>query len=348
MKTIKNIDVQFPKDDSNELFDGRIHSITPTDLESFFIGDSKIYILRYKEENQTGITLLGEDKNGVFFKIPLDNYDELFYYLDNVVIQEESLALLNNQDYINTMEVQNAEQLFSNGYLDNKLIVASSTNGSSPPTPFYWQIDMPETVQAKTISQEHLDNPSNNVNYEIEREKTLYIGCYGSEFAVYRAMNRSEKQVKDNKFRFRRNKENKKLRLKIEEIVHGGYRSQGLDEIYIDYGEGEKAYDVCADLINFTDIIDNDRFDIISGKTKYKLIISEFINDEDFKNFKSSILIECTATDDMNMRIYPETHDTIFLALASSNVIAKFEDSYQDTTVNSFARKLEEGVHQGK
>ena len=54
------------------------------------------------------------------------------------------------------------------------------------------------------------------------------------------------------------------------------------------------------------------------------------------------------ATDNMYLRFSPETHGTIFLALASSDVIAKFQDSYGNTDVNSFSEKLDMRVHKSR
>lgn len=360
MEVNKNIKIQLPNDDSNKVYDGKIHTVTPVELESILIGSNKFYILRYKEEGQFGITLLGTNKNRQFFKIPLDNYDYLFNYLESAYTQSEPLTVLNNQNYINTIGIQSAEQLFSNNNLhkESTTVAASpeppkppkrATESQEPPKPPFWKIDIPETVKSKTAYASQLPPNSSVVSEEFEKEVTLYIGIYDSLYAVYRGIDKKEKDIKDNKFRFGRNLENKKLSDSIIKFLSTRFSGQESDEIYIDYGkDGEETHLIDTDLINLTDSVDEEEYDRLYGKYKYKIITGEFVNIEDFNKFKSSSLIECMATDNMYLRFSPETHDTIFLALASSDVIAKFKDSYGNTDVNSFSEKLDTRVHKSR
>ena len=40
MEVNKNIKIQFPHDDSNKVYDGKIHNVTPVELESILIGSN--------------------------------------------------------------------------------------------------------------------------------------------------------------------------------------------------------------------------------------------------------------------------------------------------------------------
>lgn len=359
MEVNKNIKIQFPNDDSNKIYDGKIHTVTPVELESILIGNNKFYILRYTEENQSGITLLGTNKDRQFFKIPLDNYDYLFNYLESAYTQRETLTALNNQNYINTIGIQNVEQLFSNNnsHKEQKTIAASleppippkTTASQEPPKPLIWKMDIPETVQSKTAGASQLPPNSSVTNEGFEKEVKLYIGIYGSSYAVYREIDRKEKDIEDNKFRFGRNLENKKLSDSIIKFLSASFSGQESDEIYIDYGkDGEETHLIDTDLINLTDSVDEEEYERLYGKYKYKIITSEFVNIEDFNKFKSSVIVECMTTDNMYLRFSPETHSTIFLSLASSDVIAKFQDSYGNTDVNNFSEKSDMRVHKSK
>ncbi len=359
MEVNKNIKIQFPSNDSNKVYDGKIHTVNPVELESILVGNNKFYILRYKEADQFGITLLGTNKDRQFFKIPLDNYDYLFNYLKRVCPQSEPLTVLNNQIYINTIGIQNAEQLFSNDNLHKEPKSAATSQeppktperaiaSQEPPKPPFWKIDISETGQSKTDCASQLP-PSSSVSEEFAKEVTLYIGIYDSSYAVYLGMGRTEKNIKDNKFRFGRYLENKKLSDSIIKFLSERSSGQESDEIYIDYGKvGEESHLIDSDLTNLTDSVDGEEYERLYGKYKYKIIVGEFINIDDFNKFKSSRIVECMATDNMYLKVSPETHGTIFLALATSDVIAEFQDSYGNTDVNSFSEKLNMRVHKNR
>lgn len=38
------VKIQFPKDDNNEIYDGRIHTVSPVELESTSIRNNKLYM----------------------------------------------------------------------------------------------------------------------------------------------------------------------------------------------------------------------------------------------------------------------------------------------------------------
>lgn len=360
MKEDQSIKIQFPKDESNEVFDGKIHTITPVGLESFLIGNNKFYILNYEEGNQFGITLLRKNKDRQFFKIPLDNYDYLFNYLDTAHVQSEPLTVLNNQNYINTIGIQNAEQLFLSNNLYNEQTIVASASGSpsSPPGGGGTEFSGPPSSPPKSRTKFTFppDDPLFAVDTppfppkpvveseEFDKEVTLYIGFYGLSYAAYLGID-NKKDIQENKFRFIRYSENKKLNDSIIKFLSTRFSGQESDEIYIDYGkDGEVNYLIDTDLINLTDSVTGE-LGCLYGKYKYKIIPEEFIDIEDFNKFKSSSWIECIPTEDMHLRSFPETHVTTFFNLASSDIIAKFKDSYGVTVDNSFSEKLDMRVH---
>ena len=376
--------MQFPKDERNDIFDGKVHNIVPEEIASILIGNNKLYVLTYIENNLYGTTLLAQSKEGRFFKVPLDDYQYLDEFLNNAYahkdgayIQQESLSLLDNQEYIDTAEVQNAAQLFSNPNIRKEPItqtdveilnlpprpprdfsvaegmgnppVPSSwnidTTEKNPPVPSSWNIDTTEKNPLQTISELPPSN-NNNENVEQEQERKLYIGVYGSSFAVYLGINRREKDLEDNKYRFGRNSENKTLTNEIIRLLSARENGQEIDEIHIDYGKyGESTHLIETSLPSLMDNVEEEEYDRISGKFKYKITVSDFVNADDFNKFKASKIIECQPTQDMNFRVYPENHDTVFLSLASSDIIASFTDSYGRTAENSFSEKLNSEAH---
>lgn len=358
--------MQFPKDERNDIFDGKVHNIVPEEIASILIGNNKLYVLTYIENNLYGTTLLAQSKEGRFFKVPLDDYQYLDEFLNNAYahkdgayIQQESLSLLDNQEYIDTAEVQNAAQLFSNPNIKKEPITQTdveilnlpprdfsvAAGMGNPPVSSSWNIDSTEKKPLKTISGLNPQN-NNNENVEQEQERKLYIGVYGSSFAVYLGINRSKKDLEDNKYRFGRNSENKTLTNEIIRLLSARENGQEIDEIHIDYGKyGESTHLIETSLPNLMDNVEEEEYDRISGKFKYKITVSDFVNADDFNKFKASKIIECQPTQDMNFRVYPENHDTVFLSLASSDIIASFTDSYGRTAENSFSEKLNSEAH---
>ncbi|MEE3343469.1 MAG: hypothetical protein VZS44_05215 [Bacilli bacterium] len=378
---MKLVKIQFPKDSINNNYDGKIHTVKPVELESFKIRNDKYYILRYEEDDNFGITVLGKDKDNNFFKIPLDNYEVLFDYLEVIKTKKESLTLLNNQNIIDTIDIQNAEQFLSE---KNKLPQKNDTDSSNPPNPPdpprrandssnppdppkrandssnppdppkrandssnppdppFWKIESSEPNNAKTaLGLAPPSQPPKSKSKDELKKVKIYVGFYNNSYAAFLAINRSKIDVNNSIFRFGRYPYNEKLEGEIRKLILKNKAGKKEDTIYIDYGKnGDSLHLIDSDLYNLSNYICEDEFFHVDGKYCYNIVLGEFINYEDFKKFLSSDRIECVETEDMNFRFIPSSHDTIFLNLANSDVIATFKDYYGYTKVNSFAEKL--------
>lgn len=79
---MKNINIQYPIDSTgkNPLYDGRVHSITPSYLRTFTLGGMQFYVLDYYDNNNRMTTLLVR-VGGQFYKVPLTDYNALYEYL---------------------------------------------------------------------------------------------------------------------------------------------------------------------------------------------------------------------------------------------------------------------------
>ena len=319
METNKSIKLQFPINDCNPAFDGRIHIISPIELYSFQIENNNYYLLYYIENGEDGLTILGLNDNKQFYKIPLDNYNYLLDYLDQNImrinIHSESLDELNNQDYINTIEVQNAEQVFLTGKLQDgaKVAAASQPNPPDPNNPPVAAVPLsppnpPKTVAATLNPPDPQDEPTE----EFEKEVELYIGFYGYSYAAFLKIKRGEKDIEENKYRYGRYIMNDKLDRSIIDYIHKYSYDKDQGDMHIDYGEqGELNHLIYTDLDNYTNITDENVYGNSRGKYKYKMNVNEFKNAEDFQKFKSSSRVECTATDDMFLRFHPLNHSSV-------------------------------------
>lgn len=85
-KNTKRISMQYPFDSSgtNRMFDGQVHEILPRNLRTITLRGRQFYVMDYYDFNAgtTAITLLTRIGN-TLAKVPLDDYDFLFYYLEH-------------------------------------------------------------------------------------------------------------------------------------------------------------------------------------------------------------------------------------------------------------------------
>lgn len=152
--------------------------------------------------------------------------------------------------------------------------------------------------------------------------------------------NRTENDIKDNKFRFLRSPFNEKLNNSVITFLLDKNDGKESNEIYVDYGTGEKTHLIDTYLPDSYFAVDDEKFERIDGKYKYTITTGKFTNNDDFNKFRASRTIKYTPTADMLLRVYPETHETVFLSLAAADIKAKFRDSDGNTDVNSFSKNL--------
>lgn len=91
------INVQYPIDSTGKkpAFDGRKHVISPIELGRIRIGNLGIYVLDARDITIGSYsTMLLMEVNGVFYKVPLVDYDFLFEFLKTHSLQQVSFDVL--------------------------------------------------------------------------------------------------------------------------------------------------------------------------------------------------------------------------------------------------------------
>lgn len=359
-----SIQLKYPLDYSNKVFDGRIHTVIPLRLESFFMKNNKFYLLNYVEKGKTWITVLGKNENGKFFKIPLDDYSYLFDYLGTKSTSRESLDMLKKQYYVDTIDVQKAKELFLTEQIQKKSqavssplsppnpprVTGSGGGGNNPPNGPTWNLGGGSNPPNDPLLDEDVipSTPANNdKEKKVNEGIKLYVGRYGYLYAAFVRDDRNRKNLGDNKFIFYRYPMDEVLNNCILSFFTGNVNKN----ILIDYDEngyGEKGYSIKTDLRYLIDVVQREKYVIRNGIYKYDIVVESFTNYDDFAKFKSSESIECTLRDSIFLSFFPETHTTTFINLANSQVEAKFQDSYGDIAFNSFSESLNKGTSKGR
>lgn len=76
--TNKKISMQFPKRENDDYLDGKVHEVQPVELRRINVPAKDLFLLTYDDlsRNYDNCMTVVARVNGMFYKIPLDNYDE--------------------------------------------------------------------------------------------------------------------------------------------------------------------------------------------------------------------------------------------------------------------------------
>lgn len=139
----KTIRMQYPNDTTgtNPAYDGQIHNIQPTSIRKLPIAGN-FYVMEYFDENiQSNFVTVITSMNGTLYKVPLDDYDELFRYLDNVNLAYEDIENFDFPDMIGLIQQYRTKDLLGGVYSDtgapqqNQQVAAQAVATSSKQTP---------------------------------------------------------------------------------------------------------------------------------------------------------------------------------------------------------------------
>lgn len=233
---MREINMQYPLDftGSNRYFDGNIHRISPRQLSSFIINNTKYYLLNYYDISveKEMITIL-VNINGHLCKLPLNDYNSLFGYIDRLPIHRENLDILPNNIYLT--ETFNTEQILQiNGeFAKTRMAQASARrNGGPPPPPpggpSNYKKSPSYLCQAGVRPKRPLKNDVTDVTISNKKENVYIIDLYvpyndNNEIGgVYMYTNNSRDGYGNEEYRYEQFID-KGLNKDLEEMLKKGY-----------------------------------------------------------------------------------------------------------------------------
>ena len=131
----KIVRMQYPLDKTGTkpLYDGQVHYISPRRLRELNIGRNQFYVMEYFDSvaNSNLITLLARDNN-TLTKVPLDNYNVLFDFLNTHDLREVKIDNVSFPYEIGVTDIVDSYGLLSR-YSEPEAL--SDSNGNNPPIP---------------------------------------------------------------------------------------------------------------------------------------------------------------------------------------------------------------------
>lgn len=121
----KIIKMKYPKDEKgiNKLYDGKIHNIIISNLESFFSNGNEYYVMQYTDISLRKINMVTivKNENGKWKKVPLDDYSKLTAFLMEGKTSKIDIKKIDIPDTIELAAFENSEKLFLHAVkLENK------------------------------------------------------------------------------------------------------------------------------------------------------------------------------------------------------------------------------------
>lgn len=117
------INMKYPASEKNSYLDGKVHKIEPKEL--LRLNDSNYYMLRgFDNSYNVKMYTILRDVDGIFYKVPLDDYQEFQNNLSNFNLSKVSLECV--EENVDSLPFMTFEQL------RNEILSAASKESGNP------------------------------------------------------------------------------------------------------------------------------------------------------------------------------------------------------------------------